>query len=318
MKNNCQLFIGCVSINTIDAAIEYSNENNVYLGLIPSRRQVDAHGGYINFNNKLLYDYVKNRSNKIILQRDHGGPNQGTIKDDGVISLLDDCKYYDILHIDPWIKYTNFQDGLECTKQLIQSCMDSKYNGTFEIGTEESIFSFELHEMDTLIQSCKKYNIEYVVIQSGTSLSENKNTGTYNKNKLINFLNLVKKYNLKTKEHNGDYINSDIIREKFNLGLNGINIAPEFGFIETCCYLEALSKDSQKINIFYDLCYESGRWKKWVNSQFNIEDKLSLIKICGHYLLDNEIFKTEIKYKIPDISVNIKSKIKDRIHGIIL
>lgn len=314
---NCRLYIGCVSKNTIDSAIEYSNENNIHLGLIPSRRQVDFDGGYINFTNKTLYEYVKSRSDKVILQRDHGGPLQGKTIDDGLISLTDDCNYYDLIHIDPWKKYSSFEDGLFCTKFLIEQCLNINKNIKFEISTEQSIREFNLNELEKLIEECKNYNLEYVVIQSGTSLKENTNTGIYDKNKLIFFTKLVKKYNFKSKEHNGDYISEYLIKEKFSLGLDAINVAPEFGLIETNCYLNELKNDTNKLNIFYELCYDSNQWKKWVNKDFDIKNKEKLIKICGHYILESPLFEKEIKFKIKDITETIKSSIKLKINNVL-
>lgn len=307
---NCKLYIGCVSKNTIDSAIEYCNENNVNLGLIPSRRQVDFDGGYINFTNKGLYNYVKSKTDKIILERDHAGPSQGKILDDGLISLNDDCQYYDIIHIDPWKKYSSFEEGMLCTKFLIEKCLNNNKNIKFEISTEQSIKEFNLKELEKLIEECRDYNLEYVVIQSGTSLKENINTGIYSKEKLLSFLNLVQKYNFKSKEHNGDYINSSLIKEKFSLGLDAINIAPEFGLIETNCYLTYIQNNKKLLDIFYKLCYDSGQWKKWVSKNFDINEKEKLIKICGHYILENNTFKEEISSKI-----NINSEIKERIKG---
>lgn len=313
---NCKLFIGCVSRNTIDAAIEYCNEFNVYLGLIPSRRQIDFDGGYVNFTNKTLFEYVKNRTNNIILERDHGGPSQGKKIDDGIISLNDDCQYYDIIHIDPWKKYSSFEEGMLCTKFLIEKCLNNNKNIKFEISTEQSIKEFNLKELEKLIEECKDYNLEYVVIQSGTSLKENINTGIYDKDKLISFTNLVRKFNFKSKEHNGDYIESNLIKEKFNLGLDAINIAPEFGLIETNCYLNHINNNKKLLDIFYQLCYDSGQWKKWVNKNFDVNNKEKLIKICGHYVLENVIFKKEISSVI-DINSEIKEKIKLKIKEIL-
>ena len=51
-------------------------------------------------------------------------------------------------------------------------------------------------------------------------------------------IKVCQKYNLMSKEHNGDYIPPSVIKEKFSLGLNAINIAPEFGEIETQVILE--------------------------------------------------------------------------------
>ena len=82
------------------------------------------------------------------------------------------------------------------------------------------------------MQSDKLYDkIKYLVIQSGTSLKGNTQTGDYDKDRLIKMVNVAKKYNLLSKEHNGDYIPVSVIKEKFELGLDAINIAPEFGLI---------------------------------------------------------------------------------------
>lgn len=314
---NCKLYIGCVSRNTIDSTIEYCNENNVHLGLIPSRRQVDFDGGYIGFTNKSLFEYVKNNTNNVILERDHGGPSQGKILDDGLISLNDDCQYYDIIHIDPWKKYSSFEEGMLCTKFLIERCLNNNKNIKFEIATEQSIREFKLNELEKLIEECKDYNLEYIVIQSGTSLKENINTGVYNKEKLTSFVKLVNKYNLKSKEHNGDYIESSLIKEKFKLGLDAINIAPEFGLIETNCYLTHIENNDKLLDIFYQLCYDSGQWKKWVSKDFDISNKQKLIQICGHYVLESNTFKTEIKSKIDDLTTHIKIKMKQKINSIL-
>lgn len=318
MTNRCKLYIGCVSRNTIDATIEYSNEHNVPLGLIPSRRQIDYDGGYVGFTSKDLYKYVHERTNNIILQRDHGGPLQGKKIDDGIVSFIDDCKYYDILHIDPWKQYSNIEQGLQKTKELIDLCVSNNYKGFFEISTEQSIREFSLSELEYLIQHLKQYPLKYIVIQSGTSLKENINTGIYDDKKLQDFCKIISQYNFLSKEHNGDYIDPMLIKKKFANGLNAINIAPEFGLIETNCYLTHIKNDKNLLNIFYEICYQSGFWKKWVDDNFDIKNKEKLIQICGHYVLETDLFKKEVKLKIEDLTSVIKNSIKLKIDGILL
>jgi hypothetical protein len=101
-------------------------------------------------------------------------------------------------------------------------------------------------------------------------------------------INVSKKYNLISKEHNGDYISPIVIKEKFDLGLDCINIAPEFGYIQTCAILENLY-DEKKV-LFFDICYKSDKWKNWVKSDYdpfsNKEDLLGSVSIIGL----NEIF----------------------------
>lgn len=314
---NCKLYIGCVSRNTVDAVIDYSIENNVFLGLIPSRRQVDFDGGYIGFDNKTLHKYVKSKTDNVILQRDHGGPYQGKHIDDGVVSLINDCQYYDLIHIDPWKLYGSFDAGLYSTLELMNVCLHQNYKGGFEIATEQAIRQFSLSELDRLIESCRDYNITYVVIQSGTSLKENVNTGVYDQTKLVEFIKIVRKHGLKSKEHNGDYLPTNLIHEKFRVGLDSINIAPEFGLIETNCYIKAIGSNNTLLNKYYQLCHDSGQWKKWVDKNFDVENRHKLIQICGHYILETDAFRSEIKEKLPDITTEIRDQMKQRINEIL-
>ena len=102
------------------------------------------------FTTKDFTEYVKSKNNIIQIERDHGGPGQGKIDDDGFESLKDDCKYLDIIHIDPWKKYPIFDDALEWTLKLINFCYSLNNTITYEIGTEEVIeftpkfFNFEV------------------------------------------------------------------------------------------------------------------------------------------------------------------------------
>ena len=92
-----------------------------------------------------------------------------------------------------------------------------------------------------------------------------------------------------------------------SLGLDSINIAPEFGLIETNSYLEY----GIDIDKFWKICYESKRWEKWVDSNFDpYLQKEDLIKICGHYVLSHPDF-IEIKPSIDNI---IKNNIKEKLY----
>ena len=78
-------FIGPMSKNVVDSVIELDNP---IVGFIPSRRQVDYDGGYVNnWTTKQFSEYVNNR---VVIQRDHGGESQGNKQDDGLTSFLFD------------------------------------------------------------------------------------------------------------------------------------------------------------------------------------------------------------------------------------
>tara|TARA_R110001592_G_scaffold361684_1_gene673129 strand:+ start:1469 stop:2413 length:945 start_codon:yes stop_codon:yes gene_type:complete len=306
-------YIGPMSKNIVDAIIEFCNETNNRIGLIPSRRQVEWNGGYV--NNWTTETFSKYTNNHIILKRDHSGPGQGYIEDDGFKSLEYDCKYLDMIHIDPWKKYPKYKDGLKWTINMINFCYNINPNILYEIGTEESIRKFNSDELHGLVKELsinlhpdRFAKIKYLVIQSGTSLKETNNTGLYDKNRLLSMLSVTKQWGLLSKEHNGDYIPINLIKEKMELGLDAINIAPEFGLIETLSYIN----EGIDIDKFWKICYDSKRWEKWVDNNFNpYTQKLDLIKICGHYILSNPKF-LKIKPNIDNkIKINIKNKLNE-------
>jgi hypothetical protein len=61
-------FIGPMSKNVVDTIVEFCNETNNRIGLIPSRRQVEWDGGYVNnWTTKEFTEYVKSKTDKILL-----------------------------------------------------------------------------------------------------------------------------------------------------------------------------------------------------------------------------------------------------------
>ena len=315
--------IGVMSKNIVDECINYANNFNVNIAFIPSRRQVDNDGGYVNnWTTETFSYYVRSKTSNIILKRDHGGPHQGKCIDDGIVSLYNDCIYFDSIHIDPWKIANNFYDGCLLTKDLIKFCHNKNKNIWFEIGTEQSIFHYESDQLYDLISYLKNNlssgeyeQIKYGVIQSGTSLKENKNTGSYNNQRLVDMVSICKKFGLLSKEHNGDYLPLQLIEEKFYYGLDAINIAPEFGQIETKTYLDEV-RYSSLFETFFDICYSSKKWEKWVDKSFNpFINKERLINICGHYVLSTDRFVNEIKNQVRyDIDNLIRDNIRNKLN----
>ena len=318
-----KFFIGPMSKNVVDAIIIFNKLRHENVGIIPSRRQVENTGGYSNnWTTKELREYAPD----LLIKRDHSGPGQGNDDDDGYDSLKEDCKYMDYIHIDPWKKYSNYKDGLIWTTEMIKFCYSLNPLIQFEVGTEESIRKFDYFELENLLDDLKKslpieaFNqIKYLVIQSGTSLKNNQNTGNYDRTRLLKMIKVAKKFNLMSKEHNGDYISEKLIFEKMSLGLDSINIAPEFGLIETQTYLDEILDDKLTFNKFWQICYDSKRWEKWVGDNFDPEkNKEELIKICGHYVLSQTNFIEEIKLKFNKINDKIMKNILhklNKLHG---
>lgn len=184
MKNP-KYFICPMSKNIVDSIIELNSE---LFGLIPTRRQIDFDGGYVNnWDTKSFHKYVKSKRT-ILIQRDHGGPNQGKIEDDGMESFKSDSEYFDIIHIDPWKIYNDgWTEGAKKTLEVIQTLRKLNPKLKYEICTEEAIKYFSSSDILNILRYLKSNldievfeKIEYVVIQSGVGLDLGKHEKYWN------------------------------------------------------------------------------------------------------------------------------------------
>ena len=185
----------------------------------------------------------------------------------------------------------------------------------FEVGTEEAIYKYSPEELDKFMQILENnlpefQSIEYAVVQSGTGLDlpGRKNIRTLDMDRLRKFLKVCSKFNVKSKEHNGDYLVDNFgIATRFEMGLNAINIAPELGQLETEYYLYKIGNDIKLLYDFFNICIESEKWIKWINRKVS---RRELILTSGHYVLDTEEFKDKIKKHFPQADEEIQSNIK--------
>ena len=191
-----------MSKNVVDSIIEFDGN----FGFIPSRRQVDYNGGYV--NKWTTGEFTKYVNGRVPIERDHGGIGQGYKYDDGYESLKEDCKFVDIIHIDPWKNHQGYYDGLkECIKN-IEFCYYTNRDMKFEVGTEESTRKFSVTELDSLLTDLY-YNlsddifdsIEYVVVQSGVGLdlANMRNTGKFDPDRLEKMIKVCEKFGKKSK-----------------------------------------------------------------------------------------------------------------------
>jgi len=322
IESKMKFFIGPMSKNTVDTIIEYRNEYDTDIVFIPSRRQIEYSGGYVNnWTTEDFCRYVRSTSAKpMLIERDHGGPGQGYTDDDGFTSLEYDVNNMDIIHIDPWKKYPVYKDGLQWTIKMMEFCYKIKSTIYFEIGTEESIRPFSVDELSMFLKDitenvsqdiCKQ--IKYVVIQCGTKLAAKENIGQFSSDTLRSMLEVVKKYGYEAKEHNGDWVSMETINQKAACGLENINIAPEFGEVETDCILQRV-RGTEEFDKLFTICHRSNRWVKWVSPSFDpFSNKELLIRICGHYIFSDPEFVT-LKTKLHDIDIDIKKAIKNKLH----
>jgi hypothetical protein len=320
-----KFFIGPMSKNVVDSIIQFSEEG-IAVGLIPSRRQVEYSGGYVNnWTTGEFVKYVKGKSSNIVLERDHSGPLQGYEEDDGLESLEADAECgFDLIHIDPFKKHFHLEDALAETIDSIKFCNSINPKCFYEVGTEEAIRKYSPLQLDLFLNYLQHdigelfEKVKFAVIQSGTKLKSGKNIANLDEERCRRMVDVCKKHGLLSKEHNGDYITESDIKTRFDIGLDAINIAPEFGGIETSCILQAIKEANKEdlFNTFYKLCYDSNRWRKWFPRDFSPENnKEQLIRVCGHYVFATSEF-LDIKKQLLEIDHKICDQIKKKLKSL--
>ena len=319
-------------------------------------------GGYVcNWDQKGFADAIKNISDETgfdglyYLCRDHGGPWQRdkerkdhlTEKEAmelGKKSYLEDLiNGFDLLHIDPTKdpyvvgKTVDVQVVLNRTIELIEYVETERIARnlpeiSYEVGTEETnggLTSVESYEyfIKTLIEELDKRNLPhpcFIVGQTGTLTRLTENVGTFDAKISKKLSDIAKKYGVGLKEHNGDYQDEAILLAHPALGITGMNVAPEYGTIETRAYLklteleEMLEKEkliNKKSNLKYELqkgSVISRRWEKWMTDDIvtrsteeilNDKEAVEIITdISGHYTFNNPEVKTEIENLFKNLS----------------
>lgn len=308
-----RLFIGPMSKEIVDIALSYSRAYNP-LGIIPSRRQVENTGGYVNdWTTRQFTNHVTSGDGRVLLVRDHGGPGQGSVDDDGIDSLMTDIEAgFDMLHIDPWKKCSDIEEGAQKTLDLIEKCLEESDDVFFEVGTEESIFRYTYNDLEFLLSSLEKklkdkfHRIKYAVIQSGVEISGTRNIGNFSRKRLCQMTKACKKFGVLSKEHNGDYLSFEQIKERADAGLDSINIAPEFGVTQTRLLL-----DNQLIDLSDALgvCLRSKKYEKWIPKEMKCDPPGRLVvEVSGHYNFCDPLFKESI----PEIKLDLENVLRKR------
>ena len=289
LKKRCTLVgVGPMSQNCVDSAIEVANEHNVPTFLIASRRQIDSKdfgGGYVNnWTTEDFARYVKekDKGQKILLARDHGGPWQNSIEVDKNLNLsqaMESAKLsyeadiksgFKVIHIDPSIdihEKPTVNQILDRVYELYEFCCVTaqKYKKEiiFEIGTEEQSGSTNTQEeldytLKSMISFCSKNKFpkpSFVVIQCGTKVMEMRNVGSFDSPvrvtdeiapeiQLPKMIEICDKYGVFMKEHNTDYISNEALSWHPRLGIHAANVAPEFGVIETLALIDILEQNN--------------------------------------------------------------------------
>lgn len=325
------LAAGPMSTSTIDAIISISDEQLIPIQLIASRRQIDSSqhgGGYVNkWSTVEFAEYVnkKCKNNLVFLSRDHGGPWQGSNEvtenmnlEQAMISSkksleIDIDSGFRFLHLDPSIdihKELKIDEILNRVYELyghVYEYSKGLENIFIEIGTDlqsDEVSSLEeteyiLNKIETFTKNIK-HKPTFYVIQNGTKVQESENVGEYKskihtnnefQNKIKKLTQLCNKYDIFSKAHNCDYLDSDTLMSLRKCGVNAINIAPEYGIIESRKIISLLKENNldEEIDEFFNLSFNSNKFQKWLKIDTKLDDFEKAV-LSGHYVFSSEEF----------------------------
>ena len=313
--------------------------------------------GYVNnWSTEEFAGYVKKKDvgNNIILCRDHGGPYQNEDKNNQKKSfkeVMNDAKEsfrtdiesgFNIIHIDPSENLgveLKIEEMMERIFELYDFCHNVSKQTQKEIQIEISIGKEDgeiskFSEIKYVIEQMKKFCLKkkiplplFIVIKTGNHVLETQNIGIlddiikgkYDKERkeIQKIIKYCKNEKILIKEHNGDYLLDKTLREHPIIGIDAVNVAPEFGVVETRAILSYLSKNNLEEfeQRFLDISFNSKKWKKWMTKNSNLSNNDKAI-ISGHYVFSSKEFrklKDEIVEKIDnkdDFDNFLKSEIK--------
>jgi hypothetical protein len=153
-------------------------------------------------------------------------------------------------------------------------------------------------------------NRQFIVCQTGSLVKSVFQVGQFDIESVKIMKKIAQDNDILLKEHNCDYLSLEQIQLRRQYGINAINIAPEFGTIQSNLTFN-LSKQlglDKEIYKFKNYVLRKKKWEKW-----NYNDENNLIKFysAGHYHFSTKIYE-DIIYKI-NKKINFQKKLNKAI-----
>ena len=273
----------------------------------------------------------------VYICRDHGGPWQRNVElnekypVDQAMAVAKESFRSDIeagfnyIHIDPTKCPLPYTQGDLCswTVDLVGFCEDTRRELNkepidYEVGTEDirgglttsDTFESFLKEISRRLDSRGLPLPTCVVGQTGTLARIDRNVGRFDRAKAQELAGIAARYGIGFKEHNGDYLSAASCRIHPDLGITGMNVAPEFGLLETDACLALADEESKLVRegwlagneasnlreLMLESTFKNAPWKKWMTDEVRQLDneavasdaalRLLIARGCGHYTYD--------------------------------
>ena len=347
------LGIGPVTLNVIKAAFEACVRCQCPPIFIASRNQVDSkslgHGylmggmdqsGFVEILRKGASD--AGYGGPLFICRDHGGPWQRNAELDQALPVEEamllarrsfeaDIKAgFNYLHIDPTKCPHAFssRELIQWTVERMDFCEHYRHEigagpVDYEVGTEdikggltsESSFEDFLARLTGSLAEKRLPLPTCVVGQTGTLTRLDRNAGSFNSESTARLVNIAADYGIGFKEHNADYLDADCCRIHPEIGISGMNVAPEFGLVETTAYIDLAGMEEKLVQearlgageasgfrgSLERLVMEKASWRKWLTEEYrgwsddavrNDSYLMSVVaRVCGHYVISEAEMK---------------------------
>jgi len=186
--------------------------------------------------------------------------------------------------------------------QVTHSETNAQYGNRvqYEIGTEDAdggVVEPEAFEefLKRIVEFCETRGIprpRYIVGRTGTFVRETRQHGYFHYENTIAVGRIARQYDVGIKEHNVDYDHPESLKLRKKAGVAAINVAPEFGHLETMQLLRHMQRIGRQdlYDRFIDLAYDSKKWKKWLCDP-DLTSKEHKAIIAGHYVFGTPEFR---------------------------
>ena len=311
-KSKFYLGIGPMSMEIVQAVKEYPAPEDVQLMLICSENQINRDTGYTGLKTsdfeKLLW------GSEVWKCRDHCGPGfKYKTKEECFQTIVDDINNgFELIHIDNcWLEG---EEKLQYTLEAIELALSINSEIKFEIGTEVNTVNNKLNSdrlrsyLDEILKLTTPF---FYVLETGSVVQGYNNSKKFDVcEKSLQILNGA---SVKVKEHNADYLSRPEIAKRHGI-INGMNIAPQFGVVQTLTVLNEAMMYGVDTTDFKRVVYRHNNWDKWKEPHREIELDY-VTTLAGHYHFNTK----EYKQVVDELSnyVNLKNIIKNNIKKII-
>jgi len=293
--------------------------------------------------------------NWILLARDHGGPWQNSVEiergldeeaamESAIESYKEDIDAgFSILHLDPSVS----PDGeppetaiLDRLMTLYDACLTyARSVGAeiaFEVGAEEQVnVHSSIERPRQMLERLRDYTMRaespmplFAVVQTGTKVMERRNVGSLDAPYRINgqlpaeifiprVLSMLAEFGVMLKQHNTDYLSTEVLKWHPMLGIHAANIAPEYGIEESLGFIELLEAErcNDLAERFLEIAYATNKWEKWMVPGSKASDRERAIW-AGHYVFSDPEFlvlKEEANARLASNDIDVDTKLRERI-----